>query len=133
VERGTAVFVIGITDFCDNVSPPPFFGADERAQRDCALANLAQNVESIRLTVDGGGPVDLHVARYLVCAPQRTVQLLKDNFLGVPAQVATFTACGWVAWLKDLPVGRHTVRSLATFPDGTTHLWEPDVVVKPGS
>jgi hypothetical protein len=131
VEQGTTVFVIGITGFCDNVEPPPFFGADEAAQRECILALLDQDVTGISLTVDGGEPVDLHVDSYLTCSPQRQVQLPKNNLLKVKPQPMTFTACGWVAWLKDLPVGLHTIRSLATFTDGTSHLYQPDIEVIP--
>jgi hypothetical protein len=129
VEQGTAVFVIGATAICTSAEPPPFGAPDAAGQRDCAKALLDPDTQSISLTVDGGSPADLHIPRFLVCSPQRTVNLLKDNLLKVPPQTATFTACGYVAWLKDLPVGRHTLRSLATFSDGSTHLWEPDVVV----
>jgi hypothetical protein len=133
VKQGTAVFVIGIMTFCDNVEPPPFFGADEAAQRDCAWALLRGDVRSIRLTVDDGKAVDLHVPRYASCSPQRRVRLLADNILGVPPQPATFTACGWVAWLTDLPPGRHALRSEATFTDGTEHLWSPVIRVVRGN
>ena len=116
VAQGTAVYVIGGTDFCDNVESPPFFGADERAQRDCALALLSV-VTAITMTVDGGPPINLFAQRFETCSHQRRVQLLPDNFLGVPAQPATFTACGWVAWLEELPPGPHTIRTVTTTTD----------------
>ena len=106
VPEGTTVYVIGITNFCDNVEPEPFFGADEAAQRKCAVAALAPITESIRLTVDGRKSFDLQNRRNEIFSPQRHVQLLADNFLGVPAGPATFTAWGWVAWLKGLPARR---------------------------
>ena len=124
VPEGTSVYVIGITSFCTNVEPEPFFGADEAAQRACAVAGLRPITESLRLTVDGGESVDLLKRRYEIFSPQREVQLLEDNFLGVPPGPATFTAWGWVAWLKDLPPGVHALRSEAVFDDGSSHTWE---------
>jgi hypothetical protein len=124
VPEGTTVYVLGITNTCDNVEPEPFFGADEAAQRKCAVAGLRPHTESIRLTVDGRKSVDLLKRRYEIFSPQREVQLLEDNFLGVPPGPATFTAWGWVAWLKDLPPGVHTLRSEAVFDDESAHTWE---------
>lgn len=130
VPEGTAVFVIGITAFCDNVEAPPWYGVDEAAQRECAWAALRGTTESVRFTVDGGKSVDLQRQRFEICSPQRAVQLLPDNILGVPPQPATFTACGWVAWLTDLAPGRHVLNSETTFNDGTeTHVWSPVIKV----
>ena len=131
VEVGTAVYIIGITTFCSDVEPPPYFAIDEASQRQCALDLLHADTVSISLTVDGGDPVSLKERRFMICSPQREVQLLADNFLGVDPQLATYVACGWVAWLKDLPVGTHTIRSVATFTDGSEHVWEPVITVVP--
>jgi hypothetical protein len=123
-QREIRQAVIGITNFCDNVEPKPYFGADEATQRKCA-ANLAPFVESVQLTVDGGNPVDLQTRRYQIFSPQRHVQLLADNFLGVPPGPATFAAWGWVAWLKDLPPGVHTLgtASCSTMAASTPGIW----------
>ena len=69
--------------------------------------------------------------RYEICGPQQEVQLLADNLLGVEPQRTTFVPCGLVAWLVDLPVGLHTISSVATFDDGTSHLYEPEIEVVP--
>ncbi|WP_405477455.1 hypothetical protein [Streptomyces canus] len=130
VPEGTAVFVIGIMAFCDNVEAPPWYGADEAAQRECAWAVLRSTTESVQFTVDGGKAIDLQKRRFEICAPLRAVQLLPDNILGVPPQPATFTACGWVAWLTDLAPGRHVLHSEATFNDGPEHhVWSPVIEV----
>ncbi|WP_405543470.1 hypothetical protein OG478_18810 [Streptomyces phaeochromogenes] len=130
VKAGTAVYVLGITAVCDEVEEPPYYAVGKAAQRKCAWTALRTEVESVRLTVDGGKSVDLQKRRFGTCAPQRAVQLRPDNFLGVPAQPATFTACGWVAWLTDLAPGRHVLRSEATFTDGSEpHIWAPVINV----
>jgi hypothetical protein len=86
---------------------------------------------SITLEVDGGRPTNLHRPRYEIFAPQRSVDLLADNFLGVPAGPATFTAWGWMAWVTKLPPGRHELRSVTVFDDGSDHIWEPTINVTP--
>ncbi|MFF3712373.1 hypothetical protein [Streptomyces phaeochromogenes] len=130
VKEGTAVLVHGIMTVCDDVEEPPYYAVGEAAQRKCAWADLRATTESVRLTVDGGKAIDLQKRRFAICAPQQAVQLRPDNFLKVPAQPATFTACGWVAWLTDLAPGRHVLRSEAAFVGGfEPHVWAPVINV----
>ncbi|MEU9958446.1 hypothetical protein [Streptomyces sp. NPDC050982] len=130
MKEGTAVFVLGSTTVCDDVEEPPYYAVGEAAQRRCAWADLRATTESVRLTVDGGKAIDLQKRRFAICAQQQAVQLRPDNFLGIPAQPATFTACGWAAWLTGLAPGRHVLRSEATFVDGIEpHVWAPVINV----
>jgi hypothetical protein len=120
VNQGTTVLIWGITSTCDNFDPlNGYYGADEAAQRECAVTTLAPYVEAIRLTVDNGEPVDFHSRRFAIFSPQRKVLVRADNPFGLPAGRGTFTAWGWVAWLKDLSPGRHMIRSEAAFNDGS--------------
>ena len=59
-----------------------------------------------------------------ICSPQQAVLLRADNPFGVPPGPATLTAYGWMAWLKQLSPGRHTLLSETTFTDGS----EPHVI-----
>ncbi|WP_189837619.1 hypothetical protein [Streptomyces umbrinus] len=130
VKQGTAVFVLGLMTVCDDVEEPPYYAVGEAAQRKCAWTDLRTTTESVRLTVDGGKAIDLQKRRFAICAPQQAVQLRPDNFLKVPAQPVTFTACGWVAWLTDLAPGRHVLNSKATYVDGAApHIWAPVINV----
>ncbi len=120
VERGTSVLIWGITWACDNASEfvdPSSFGATKAAQIRCAVAGL-RDTESVVLTLDGVRRTDLRVPRYFTCSPQRRVVLRSDNPFGYDPGHATLTACGWVAWLTDLPRGRHTVQTVSTFTGG---------------
>lgn len=119
VERGTTFFVNGLSGWCSSAEKPPYFGADEQAQRECVLAYLLPLVESVQLTVDGGPPVDLHTSRYAIFAPQQTVDLPPANFLRLQPQTITLTPYGWEAWLTKLPVGRHTIEADTRFTDGS--------------
>jgi hypothetical protein len=94
--------------FCDDVEPPPFFGADPGAQRACAIA-LDESVVSERIAVDGGTPVEIRKPRFELIGPQRTVQLPPDNFVGVPPQAMTFVAHAWGAVVSGLSPGRHAI------------------------
>ncbi len=126
---GTAVVINGFTATCSDIERPPFFGADEAAQRKCASRLLRREVESVTLTVDGGEVTDLHKRRYEIFSPQRHVVLPPNNVFGVPAQSATFTARGWEAWLTKLPRGRHPLRVKATFHHGPPRIFTPVINV----
>jgi hypothetical protein len=133
VEEGTTVFVIGLTAFCDSASPPQ--PKTRAAQIECAWDFLEQEVgvESMELTIDGGPVVELLQHKFEACSPQRVVDLPPGNFLGAPPQRATFTACGWIAWLADLPVGQHTLHSVAIADGEPVHTWSPTIDVQPRS
>jgi hypothetical protein len=130
VRQGTALWVVGISTACSNVEDPPFFGADEAAQRECAFAYFQGEgkVDAIRVTVDGGRATNIHNRHYEFYTAQRRGQLPRDNTLGVPPQKVTLTAYGWGAWLTDLPPGHHTLRSEAVWADGSEpHVWDQEV------
>lgn len=132
VEQGTTVFVIGLTAFCDSASPPQ--PRTRAAQIKCAWKFLEDEVmvESVEFTINGGPALELRRQKFETCSPQRHVQLPPGNIIGVKPQRATFTACGWVAWLADLPAGQHRLRSVATDAAGEEiHVWEPTINVRP--
>jgi hypothetical protein len=111
VKPGTSVFLFGAFVFCDEVEPPPFFGVGEEAQRQCAVEGLRTLLEfdAILVTVDGGTPIDIASERFLAVSPQGTAQLPEGNILGVAPQETTFVTAGYVAMLRPLPPGEHTI------------------------
>ena len=118
IKKGTSPFIY-IGSNCSNVEPPPFYGADEAAQRECAVA-ADEFFVAISIAVDGGEPVDIRKPRFELISPQRTVVLAEDNFLGVPAGPATIVAHAWGALVKKLRPGEHTVTVVVTDADGVT-------------
>jgi hypothetical protein len=118
VKKGTSLF-IPVGSNCSDVEPPPFFGADEAAQRECAIA-ADEFFVAISIAVDGGEPVDIRNPRFELISPQRTVVLPEDNILGVPPGPATFVAHGWAALVKKLRPGEHTITVVVTDSEGVT-------------
>jgi hypothetical protein len=118
VERGTKVFFFVGSD-CSDVEDPPFFGADEAAQAECAV-EVDEFFVAISIAVDGGKPVDIRNRRFELLSPQRMVELPEDNFLEVPAGPATFVAHGWGALVKKLRPGEHTITVEVTDVEGLT-------------
>jgi hypothetical protein len=93
---------------CSNVEPPPFYGADEAAQRACAIA-ADQTLPAVLVSVDGAPAVDIRDPRFEIVTPQLSVQLPPGNILGVEPQPATFVAHAWAAAIRHLAPGRHTI------------------------
>jgi hypothetical protein len=123
VDSHSTILVWGISNTCDTLDPlSPFYAVDERAQRACAAATIEPYVQEIRLTIDGGTPVDMHQERYAIFSPQQAVRLGADNPFGVPPGPATLTAYGWMAWLRKLSPGRHTLVTETVFNDGSEHV-----------
>jgi hypothetical protein len=118
ITKGTSLFIPVGSD-CSNVEPDPFFGADEAAQRECAIAADEFSV-AISIAVDGGEPVDIRNPRFELISPQRSVELPEDNYLGVPAGPATFVAHGWAALVKKLSLGEHTITVMVADSEGGT-------------
>jgi len=121
IDRHMTVLIWGITATCDSFAPPDSgsYGADEDAQRRCAVTYLTAAVKSVVFTVDGRDPVDLRASRFAVFSPHRQVVVRDDNPFGYRPGRGSFTAWGWMAWLKELPSGQHTIRSVTTLMDGT--------------
>jgi len=111
VKPGTPVFLFGAWVFCDEVEDPPFFAVGEEEQRECALQGVETLLEfdAILVSVDGGPAVDIGTDRYLAVSPQGTAQLPEDNIFGVDPQQMTFVTAGYVAMLRPLAPGEHTI------------------------
>ena len=110
VKPGTPLFFYALGGECSSVEEEPFFGATEEAQRQCMLDFLASTpFDAIEVRVDGGPPVNIGRDRYLAVSEQGTVDLPDPNVLAVPGGQATFVAAGYVALVRPLPPGSHTI------------------------
>jgi hypothetical protein len=115
VKPGTPVFFYALGGECSDVEPPPFFGATAEEQRQCMLDFLRPQdrpppFDAIEVRIDGGPPVNIGLDRYLAVSEQGTVFLPDPNVLGVEGnRQATFVAAGYVALVRPLPPGSHTI------------------------
>jgi hypothetical protein len=124
------VFLFGAFVFCDPLEPPPFFAVGEKAQRRCAVEGLHTllDFDAILVTVDGRRPVDIGRERFVAVSPQGTAQLPEDNILGVEPQETTFVSAAYVAMLRPLRPGVHTITvevvggDLAGITSATVHV-----------
>jgi hypothetical protein len=131
VKPGTPI-VIFFGSECSNVEPDPFFGETEAQQRACAVAFDHEFFVAATITVDDGRPVDILIPRFELISPQRSVVLPPDNFLGVDPGPATFVAHGWVAIVRGLGPGQHTIAVEVTDVTGFTSIFTATINVVPG-
>jgi hypothetical protein len=72
VRQDRPVVVVMISADCSDAEAPPFHGADEAAQRACAIdwAVNRLGVASIVASIDGSQPVEMRTPRYFAVSPQ---------------------------------------------------------------
>jgi hypothetical protein len=109
VDRRTQLVVFGPSNACSDVEEDPYFGEDEAAQRLCAADGDYEFVQDIQVSVDGQPPVQIRRPRFEIFTPQMTAELPEDNFLGIPAQTAHLVGHQWVAQVRKLRPGQHTI------------------------
>ena len=117
VDRRTQLIVFGLGASCSDVEEDPFFGADEAAQRACAIAFDMEFVDALRVSVDGGTPVDIRTPRFEVISPQMTAEVPADSPAGLPEGTATLVAHAWMAEVRKLRPGRHLIEAQAVSSD----------------
>ena len=118
VRKGTTIMLF-LGSECSNVEDEPFFGADARQQRQCAI-EVDQFFVSALVSLDGGAAVEQVAPRFEEISPQRSVELPPDNVLGVDPGPATFVAHGWVVLVQKLDPGEHLLTGTVTTDDGFT-------------
>ena len=131
IKPGTPVFFFFGSD-CSDVEEPPFFGATEAEQAECATFVDHDFFVSATIQVDNGPVVDFLNPRFELLSPQRSVVLPEDNFLGVDPGPATFVAHGWGAIVRLKP-GQHTVIIKVTDVDDFTTTAVATFNVVPGT
>jgi hypothetical protein len=86
--------------------------------------------DAILVSIDARRPVNIYSDRFLAVSPQMTADLPAPNILGVPDRETTFVAAAWVAMIRPLPPGTHTIRVELVKPDEASDVRE--VIVKVG-
>jgi hypothetical protein len=128
IEQGTALMTYFGTAWSSAEDPFPQTDAEQLA---LAIAWDRENVVGVTVTVDGGDPVDIHVPRYELFSPQRTVLLPADNVFELPPGTVTLTAHAWGAVIRKLSVGDHDVVVDVFLADGAHFIFPHPLIVVP--
>jgi hypothetical protein len=112
VKAGTRIFVMGLTNECSTIEEPPYFARTPAEGRRCAHLGL-RGVTDVSIIVDGGRRIRLS-PNYGVESPWVTMDVPEGNVLSGHAGTASFLAWAYVALLRPLPVGRHTLHLTVT-------------------
>lgn len=109
LRPGTAIFEMLFSVECSNREDPPFHAENEREAIACAKA-ASDVVTGLDLSVDGGPDMDLFDDEFATSMPFTTVPWPEDNIYGIPGGgTISYGGYGWVALIKPLKKGRHTV------------------------
>lgn len=107
---------------CSSAEAAPFYGATAAEQRRCVVSVLLdQDIRSIDVSVDGGSATDIHEPRFFEVSSQRRVVFPADPVFGADPGPATFVAAAWIAQIKGLKRGTHTVEAVTTLGDGNVY------------
>jgi hypothetical protein len=111
VRHDRPVLVVMTSADCSTAEPEPFYGRTEAEQRACAIdwAVEESGVTSIDISMDGRPAVDIHTPRYFAVSPQRFTVFNRDPVFGARPGPALFVAAGWIAELRGMDRGRHTM------------------------
>lgn len=104
IPTGTTLFISAWSSECSNVEPEPYFGQGEADLRSCARA-ADSRINPPAVTLDGRTVPLQEVETALLKAV-----LPADNIFGKPSRTrAQSVGHGWVALLRPLPPGTHTI------------------------
>jgi hypothetical protein len=109
LRPGTAIFEALFTVECSNREDPPFHAENQRQATACAKENSSV-LEGLDLSIDGRPGLDLFDDDFTTSMPYTTVAWPEDNIYGLPGGgTISYGGYGWVALIKPLPKGRHTL------------------------
>jgi hypothetical protein len=109
VPAGTWIFEVGFTTECSNIEEDPFHADTPREARLCGLAN-DQALSELTVAVDDAAPVSLLDGRFdAFLNPTRITIPVDPIFGGTPGEIMRYGGHGYVALIRPLAVGEHTI------------------------
>jgi hypothetical protein len=116
-----------------SVPTPPVRPSPQTTRGDCdASRTFRAGFTEVLVSIDGGPSTNILLDRYLAVSPQTTVDIPEGNILNVSAQTTMFVAAGWVAMIRPLRPGTHTIQVAVLSTDGTRFVTEAIIEVAPG-
>ena len=126
VKAGTWIFEVAASVECSNIEDDPFHADTPFEAAKCGLENDLL-MTKVTLTLDGGKPVSLLNRRFgTFMLPGRVVVPESGVFGGTPGEIMRFGGHGYVAWIRPLPVGEHTLHG---HQEGTVEGFPPSGVI----
>jgi hypothetical protein len=108
VKPGTPVFNWVWAASCNSIPSPAYITREEQVQ--CVLAYLADSTPaSVTMTIDSDAPVQLIDSDYFALSPQVGFVLPPHNIFDVKPQPGTFSAGGYLALIRPLTPGTHSL------------------------
>jgi hypothetical protein len=124
VEVGRPVVLVMTSVDCSTAEVgTEFYARTAAEQRACAVDFLkSYDVRSINVSIDDGRSKDIHRNRFFEVSPQQHVVLPENPVYGAAPGPATFVAAAWMAEVRGLRKGDHTVKVLTPIgnADGST-------------
>ena len=124
IKEGQSVLLVGPSAECSSAEHGEFGATTAEGQRKCALkAIFGFPSKSLVVKVDRSRPVDIYSSRFLTVSPQgRTIFDAKEPAFGADPGKATFVGASWVAEIRGMGKGDHTVRLETALTDNETVL-----------
>ncbi len=116
IRQGTSLFAVGITVECSNLEPDPFHADTPLEAALCGLHHDLRFTEAT-LTVDGRRFSVLGARFGTFMLPGR-VTVPEGSVFDLPAgETMRYGGHGYVAFIRSLPVGEHTLHTRFDGPD----------------
>jgi hypothetical protein len=108
IPKGTSILFPLVNVLCDNLEGPPFFGANETAQRICAN-NLTDTFDNLTVTIDGFQVNNRE--QYRIDSPAGGFEFtaVQNNPVFISPGNGTGVSDGFWILLKPLKPGEHTI------------------------
>jgi len=108
IKKGTSILFPIVNAECSNVEDPPFFGATEDEQRECAN-DFIDEADDLKVNIDG---IDVqHLEKYRIDSPAGgfVFNAVEPNPVAIPEGVGNSVSDGYWILLKDLKPGEHII------------------------
>jgi hypothetical protein len=116
IRQGTSLFAVGITVECSNLEPDPFHADTPLEAALCGLRHDLRFTEAT-LTVDER-PFPVLAPRFGMFMLPGRVTVPERSVFDLPAgETMRYGGHGYVAFIRSLPVGRHTLHTHFDGPD----------------
>jgi len=111
IRQGTWLFTAVFTNECSNIEADPYH-ADNALEAALCGASNDRLITEATLTLDGGKPISALGGRFdMFMLPGRVVVPVNGVFGGKPGEIMRYGGHGFLAFVRGLEIGEHTLRA----------------------